>query len=151
MKHLLRLRELCGLSVYYMEETIQDGKFHLTFLPGQLGEGSFFLCDYNYNKMNLKSFPPFYKEMLKVWQGVDKCRHFEENKKNPIIFNNRHICIRNKMIFDEELLKKGIVQINDIVEGIRMKPYSYFWNLGIESKGLLKFMICLKLFQMIRK
>ena len=113
-------------------------KISFDFFARAVGGRFIFLCDYDYNKMNLKSFPPFYKEMLKVWQGVDKCRHFEENKKNPIIFNNRHICIRNKMIFDEELLKKGIVQINDIVEGIRMKPYSYFWNLGIESKGLLK-------------
>ena len=69
---------------------------------------------------------------------MDKCRHFEENKNNPIIFNNRHICIRNKMIFDEGLFKKGLFQIDDIADGIEMKPYSHFCSLGIDSKRLLK-------------
>ena len=88
--------------------------------------------------MNMTNLAPFYKEIIRAWQEMDKCRNFEENKNNPIIFNNRHICIRNKMIFDEGLFKKGLVQIDDIADGIEMKPYSHFWSLGIESKRLLK-------------
>ena len=84
--------------------------------------------------MNMKNLAPFYKEILRIWQEMDKCRHFEENKNNPIIFNNRHICIRNKMIFDEDYLRRGLIQINDIADGIEMKPCSHFWSLGIESK-----------------
>ena len=34
--------------------------------------------------MNMRNLAPFYQEMLRVWQEMDKCRHFEENKNIPL-------------------------------------------------------------------
>ena len=119
-------------------ENYSGWKISFDYFGRAFGGRFIFLCDYDLDKIDLDNFAPFYKEMLKVWQEMDKCRHFEENKNNPILLNNKHICIRNRMIFDEDLLKKRIVQIDDIVDGINMKPYTYFWSLGIDSKGLLK-------------
>ena len=67
-----------------------------------------FLCDYDIHKMDLKEVPPFYVDILKVWQDIENCRHFENEKSNPIVFNNRHVCLRNRMIFDKDLLQRGI-------------------------------------------
>ena len=119
-------------------ENYSGWKISFDYFCRSVGGRFVFLCDYDVDKLNLENLPPFYGEILRVWQEIDKCRHFEENINNPILFNNRHICIRNKMIFDEDLLQKGIVQINDIADGKEIKPLSYFMNLGIESKGLSK-------------
>lgn len=118
-------------------ENLSGWKICFEYFCRSVGGRFIFLCDYDLNKLNLKNLAPFYREMLKVWQEFDKCRHFEENKHNPILFNNRHICIRNKMIFDEDLWKKGVIQIDDITNGKEIKPCSHFLTLGIESKGLL--------------
>lgn len=96
-----------------------------------------FLCDYDTRKMKLTGIPSFYVEMLTAWQDLDKCRNFEGNK-NSIIFNNKKICVRSKMIFDWDLFQKGIVQVSDIIDNKEMKPRQYFWDLGIKSNGLLK-------------
>ena len=105
-------------------ENCSGWKISFDYFCRSVGGRFVFLCDYDVDKLNLENLPPFYGEILRVWQEIDKCRHFEENINNPILFNNRHICIRNKMIFDEDLLQKGIVQINDIADGKEIKPLS---------------------------
>ena len=134
----IKTQRIMWLKRLIYGENYSGWKISFDYCCRSIGGRFIFLCDYDLNKMNMKNLAPFYKEILRIWQEMDKCRHFEENKNNPIIFNNRHICIRNKMIFDEGLFKKGLVQINDIADGIEMKPCSNFWSLGIESKRLLK-------------
>ena len=57
---------------------------------------------------------------------------------NPIIFNNRNICIQNnKMVFDKELLERGIVMLNHILDNGHIKPVAYFLNLGMRSENLV--------------
>ena len=77
-------------------ENCSGWKISFDFFARAFGGRFIFLCDYDLDKMNLKNIAPFYKEMLKVWQGMDKCRHFEDNTNNPILFNNKHICIKKK-------------------------------------------------------
>ena len=80
--------------------------------------------------MDLKGIPSFYKDMLKAWQELDKCRHFGENKNNPIIFSNKCICLSNKTFFDVELFQKGILQASDIIVRGHLKPILHFFKFG---------------------
>lgn len=112
-----------------------------------LGGRIIFLCNYDINKMDLKGIPSFYKDMLKAWQELDKCRHFGENKNNPIIFSNKCICLSNKTFFDVELFQKGILQASDIIVRGHLKPILHFLNLGFETKSLLRIQ---KIFSAIR-
>ena len=113
-------------------------KLSFDYFAREYGGRFIFLCDYDYRKMKLNGMPQFYKDILKVWQELDTCRHYEVNKRNPIIFNNRHICLRNKMVFDSDLVQKGISRVFDMIDGNELKPTPYFWDLGIQSKGLLR-------------
>ena len=74
-------------------ENYSGWKISFDYCCRSIGGRFIFLCDYDFDKINLKNLAPFYIEILKVWQELDQCRHFED-KNNPIIFNNRHICIR---------------------------------------------------------
>ena len=82
--------------------------------------------------------PPFYVEMLKVWQDIENCRHFENEKINPIIFNNRHVCLRNRMIFDQDLLQRNVSKVSDIILDGNLRSATHFVGLGIHGEGLLK-------------
>ena len=113
-------------------------KISFDFCCRSVGGRFVFLCDYDLDKMNLKDVPPFYKEILKIWQEMDNCRHYEENKINPIIFNNKNIFIRSKSFFDKDLVEKGILQMEDIMDGNEMKPPPHFWAMGIKGKELLQ-------------
>ena len=99
-----------------------------------LGGRIIFLCNYDIKKMDLNGIPLFYIDMLKAWQELDKCRHFGENKNNPLIFNNKCICLSNKTIFDVELFQKGIFQASYIIVRGHLKPILHFYNLGFPNK-----------------
>ena len=112
----IKTKRIMWLKRLIYGENYSGWKISFDYFCRSIGGRFIFLCDYDLDKM--KNLAPFYKEILRIWQEMDKRRHFEANKNNPIIFNNRHICIRNKMIFDEGLFKKGLVQIDDIADGI---------------------------------
>ena len=95
-----------------------------------------FLCDFEFSKLKL-DIPPFYLECLKAWQDIDKCRHFENKHINPIIFNNRQICIGGNMIFDLNLYEKGFFLIYHMLDKGHLRSVEYFQNLGMESDDLL--------------
>ena len=54
--------------------------------------------------MNLK-IPHFYLEMLRAWQEIRKCRFPDIESLNPIIFNNRNILLKGKIIFVKSVRK----------------------------------------------
>ena len=113
-------------------------KLYFDYCCNLVGGRFIFLCDYDIAKMELKDLPPFYVEILEAWQDMGDCRNFENDKLNPILFNNRRICLRNKMVFDNELFQKGVIQVFDILDGTNMKPLTHFWSLGLKSRGLMK-------------
>ena len=96
-----------------------------------------FLCDYESSKLKLTS-PPFYLEALKAWQDMNKFRNPTGEVMNPIIFNNRKVCINGKMIFDRELYNIGIYHVDHIVDKGHVKPVAHFQSVGIEGSDLLK-------------
>ena len=96
-----------------------------------------FICDFESSILKLIA-PPFYFEIVKAWQDIEKCRNFERELINPIIYNNRNIRIRDKMIFYSDLYDIGICQLADIFENGHVKPMAYFKSLGIKEDGLLK-------------
>ena len=91
-----------------------------------------FLCDYDISKFKL-SIPKFYAEMLEIWQDLSKLRRVDDEYMNPIIFNNRKICIKGKMIYSSSLREKGICLISDILDKGCLKPLKFFQNLGINK------------------
>ena len=45
-------------------------------------------------------------EMLEAWEDIRECRNMEGELINPIIFSNRNICLKGKIIFDASLYAK---------------------------------------------
>ena len=74
--------------------------------------------------------------MMKAWREINNLRHFN-GCMNPIIFNNRNIYIKNKTVFDKELLERGIVMLNHIIDNGHVKPVAYFLNHGMTGENLL--------------
>ena len=95
------------------------------------------LCDYDLKKIKLVlDIPPYYMEMLQAWQETSILRYLE-GYINPIICNNRNICIIEKSIFDRYLFERGIVQLNHLVQKGHVKSVNYFMNLGMKGNNLL--------------
>ena len=94
------------------------------------------LCDYEVSKMNLE-IPKFYLEILEAWEDIRECRNMEGELLNPIIFNNRNICLKGKMIFDARLFEKEIYAVNHLLNKGRVKSVEYFKDLGMNSTDLL--------------
>ena len=134
----VKSQRLMWLKRLLNEEELSGWKASFDFCCSKIGGRFVFLCNYDIGKMDLKNIPPFYIELLRVWQEIKKCRFYEDNKRNPIIFNNTDVCIRNKTVYDEELFKKGICMVGDLMENRIMKPYAHFWNMGIKGESLLK-------------
>ena len=93
------------------------------------------LCDYDISKLSLE-IPVFYLEVLKAWQDIRKWRYSEGESINSIIFNNRNICLRGKIIFCRSLYEKGIYLCNHIMDKGRLKSVEFFKNIGLNSKSL---------------
>ena len=111
-------------------------KMYFDYCCRLVGGRFIFLCDYEVSKMKLK-IPPYYLEVLKAWEEIRECREIEGERRNPIIFNNRDICIKGKMIFDVDLFKKETYLVSHFLEKGRVKSFNYFINRGMKSKDLL--------------
>ena len=85
----------------YGEKNI-SWKLYFDYCCESIGGRLFFLCDYEVSIMNLK-IPHFYLEMLRAWQEIRKCRFPDIESLNPVIFNNRKILLKGKIIFVESL------------------------------------------------
>ena len=111
-------------------------KMYFDYCCRSVGGRFIFLCDYEVSKIKLK-IPPFYVEILKAWEEIRECRNMGGELTNPIVFNNRNICIKGKMIFDINLFEKETYLISHFLEKGRVKSFDYFINLGIKCKDLL--------------
>ena len=94
------------------------------------------LCDYEVSKLKLE-IPKFYMEMLEAWEDIRVCRKMEGESINPIIFSNRNVCLKGKMIFDASLYAKEIYAVDHLLNKGRVKSIKHFQNLGTNSKDLL--------------
>ena len=94
------------------------------------------LCDYEIAKLRIE-MPLFYIEALQAWQDIRRCRYSDTELINPILFNNRNICIKGKMFFHSSLYKKEIFSLNHIIDKGRLKSLEYFQRFGVNSEELL--------------
>ena len=94
------------------------------------------MCDYEVSKMHLE-IPKLYMEILEAWEDIRECRNMEGELINPIIFSNRNICLKGKLIFDASLFAKEIFAVDHLLNKGRVKSIEYFQNLGMNSKNLL--------------
>ena len=114
-------------------------KMYFDYCFRSVGGRFLFLCEYESSKLHLTA-PPFYIEVVKAWQGMDKFRFNENDGVNPILFNNRNICIRGKMIFDKDLYRVGICQVHDLLDKGQMKSMAHFKSLGAKENSLSQIM-----------
>ena len=56
---------------------------------------------------------------------------------NPIIFSNRNICLKGKIIFDSSLFEKEMYAVDHLLNKGNIKYIEYFRNLGMNSTDLL--------------
>ena len=112
-------------------------KMYFDYCFAPVGGKLIFLCDYETSKLSLKS-PPFYLEVVKAWQDMTKCRNPDGDTINPILFNNKNVCINGKIIFIKALYDVGVYHVNHILDNGQLKPLAYFQNLGIKGDGLLQ-------------
>ena len=73
-------------------------KLYFDYTFRTVGGRFIFLCNYDTRLLKLKT-PPFYLEILKAWQDLENSRNFEEGKINPIFFNNKDFCVKEKCFF----------------------------------------------------
>ena len=71
-------------------------KLYFDYCFRSVGGRFVFQCDFDFSILTL-AVPPFYMEMLRAWQDMDKCRNLQSGIINPIIFNNKNIRIRNEI------------------------------------------------------
>lgn len=94
------------------------------------------LCNYDIRKMSFKNVPSFYLDMLRAWQEMESCRHFDKDKINPIVFNNKDFIYKGKLIFNEGLYEKNVYHLDHIFDGKYIRPIDYFQRLGLNSKDI---------------
>jgi len=110
-------------------------KLFFDYCCRSVGGRFIFLCDYEVLKMKLK-IPQFYMDVLKAWEDIRECRNVEGEFTNPIIFNNRNVCFKGKMVFETDLFEKDVYLISHIWNKGRVKSVETFLNLGMKSKEL---------------
>ena len=112
-------------------------KMYFDYCCRKVGGRLIVLCDYEIAKLRIK-MPLFYIEALKAWQDIRRCRYSDKELINPILFNNRNICLKGKMFFHSSLYKKRhFFSLNHIVDKGRLKSLEYFQRSGVNSEELL--------------
>jgi len=96
-----------------------------------------FLCNYDTKLIKLKA-PPFYFEILRAWQDMEKSRNYLEGKINPIFFNNQDYLCKGRMIFHEDLYLKNIYLVEQILDKDHIRAVTHFHNLGLGSVIIVK-------------
>ena len=96
-----------------------------------------FLCNYDIRFLKF-NVPLFYLEILRAWQEMENNRNYHEGKINPIFRNNKDYLCKGKMIFCENLYRKNIYLVKQILEKDRMRSAVYFHRLGLDSENIVK-------------
>ena len=111
-------------------------KMFFDYCCKSVGGRFIFLCDYDLSKLKLQ-IPIFYMDILQVWEEIRICRTMDEEFVNPIILNNRNICLRGRMFFSASFYEKGIFTLDHILDKGKVKPFQYFLNLGMNTSDLI--------------
>ena len=98
----VRTQRVMWLKRLLYGEQKMGWKLYFDYSFRSVGGRFIFLCNYDMKKLSLK-VPLFYLEILRAWQDMESCRHFEEGKINPIFFNNKDFLFKGKMIYNETL------------------------------------------------
>ena len=114
-------------------------KAYFNHICKSIGGVFIFHCNYDVSKISLK-IPTFYVEILKVWQEMEECRRAgNDNISDEIIFNNKHVCINNQMVFDDKLYSYNIYKMHHLLsEDGSLKSVLYFQNRGLNGNDILK-------------
>ena len=74
-----------------------DGNSFFEYTLKIVGGRFIFLCNYDPKLIKLKA-PPFYFEILRAWQDMEKSRNYLEGKIDSIFFNNQDYLCKGRMI-----------------------------------------------------
>ena len=89
----------------------------LDFKLEEFGGPFSFQCNYDLKSLGLADFPPFYRNILSVWQELhSKTPHNIKEMKEEILWNNRFIKIGERSIFYKAWASKGIQKLNDLLD-----------------------------------
>ena len=110
-------------------------KLYVEHIFRQVGGKFIFQCKYDTNLLPCK-LPPYYIEMLKVWQSLQDCRVIENDSiANEIILNNKSIRVNGRMVFNELLYCKNIYRVGHILDSrCQLKTLSQLQYQGLSFK-----------------
>ena len=100
--------------------------------------GKFILsCNFDVKKLRVK-LPRFYEECLSCFAQCSVASRMnsydisQETLSEVIIWNNKHICVDGKSVYNCRLVDKGIISLGDLALGKNgLAPWGDFWKLDI--------------------
>ena len=122
-----------GLNMINFEDVVKSLKFswvnrycesagshwcaRLDSLLSKVGGAFLFQCNFDLNLLNLNNLPPFYKNILKVWQELNFKEPLNANEfKQEFLWNNRFIKTNGKTIYYKTWVNKDILKISDLLD-----------------------------------
>ena len=89
----------------------------LDSLLSKVGGAFLFQCNFDLKFLNLNNLPPFYKNILKVWQELNFKEPLNANEfKQEFLWNNRFIKTNGKTIYYKTWVNKDILKIGDLLD-----------------------------------
>ena len=102
---------------HYCSSDNSDWCAFLDFKLEEFGGPFLFQCNYDLKLLGLADLPPFYRNILSVWQELhSKTPHNIKEMKEEILWNNRFIKIGERSIFHKAWASKGIQTLNDLLD-----------------------------------
>ena len=135
-KLFVKTQRVMWIKRLLYEEQNMGWKLYFDQCFKSVGGRLIFLCNYDADKMDVNA-PPFYEEIIRAWQELENCRNFEQAKFNPIVFNNKNVLRRGKMIFNEQLFEHNIYRFDHICDEEGMRTYAYFQGLGLSGQDIV--------------
>ena len=101
----------------YCSSENSDWCAFLDFKLEEFGGPFLFQCNYHLNLLGLADLPPFYRNILSVWQELhSKTPHNIKEMKEEKLWNNRFIKIGGRSISYKAWASKGIQKLNDLLD-----------------------------------
>ena len=119
-----------GMKVLWVKKLLDVKSSNWKALAWQLANVSEFDLMCKCDVKQLKTFSPFYGQVLHAWYNLHaKEPKGEDEICNEIIWNNKYITVDGRTIFYKQLYDKGVVQVRDLLskEG-KLLTYIEFKN-----------------------
>lgn len=84
------------------------------FLLKQTGGNFLLQCNFETSSLKIK-IPQFYMNCLQTWSSLQPHTIGDENIVEEYIWNNKHIIIEDKSVYNNTLKNKGILKFNDLL------------------------------------